>query len=126
MHLFHTIAESRFFNALISIAIIGNTLCLALDRFNISQSEFRNLENVNTGFTALFFLEMIIKLIGLGFKEYFKDSFNTFDCIIVIISSVDLVLTYSLALNASGGAISAFRGFRLLRLFKLAKSWKKF
>jgi voltage-dependent calcium channel L type alpha-1D len=26
----------------------------------------------------------------------------------------------------SGGAISAFRGIRLLRVFKLARSWKSF
>ena len=35
---------------------------------------------------------MIIKIIGLGFKEYTRDSFNIFDACLVIISLVDFVL----------------------------------
>ena len=45
---------------------------------------------------------------------------------IVTISIVDLVLNYSLVkANSNGGAsaISALRAFRLVRVFKLAKSW---
>ena len=36
---------------------------------------------------------MIIKLVGLGFKLYAKDKFNIFDGVIVIISSVEIVLS---------------------------------
>ena len=43
----------------------------------------------------IFTVEMIIKWIGLGFKEYFKEAFNGFDCFIVIISIVDVSLSYS-------------------------------
>lgn len=38
---------------------------------------------------------MTIKLIGLGFKEYFKDKFNSFDFSIVLISCIDVSLTFS-------------------------------
>jgi len=70
---------------------------------------------------------MIIKLFGLGLKGYFQDKFNSFDCVIVLISTVDITLTYSLQASEGSGssAISALRAFRLLRVFKLAKSWKK-
>lgn len=46
---------------------------------------------------------------------------------IVLISTVDITLTYSLMAsdNEGNSAISAMRAFRLLRVFKLAKSWKK-
>jgi len=84
------------------------------------------LESVNQVFSLIFFLELLIKLVGLGFKGYFSDWFNVFDCFIVIISVADLALTFSGSDNAGGGAISAMRGFRLLRIFKLAKSWKTF
>lgn len=69
---------------------------------------------------------MFIKLIGFGIKSYFKDSFNTFDCIIVITSIIDIVLTFADLNISAAGAISALRAFRLLRVFKLAKSWRKF
>lgn len=69
---------------------------------------------------------MIVKQIGLGFKGYFSDTFNIFDCFIVIVSTIDLALAFTEAGSSGGGAISAMRAFRLLRVFKLAKSWKKF
>ena len=69
---------------------------------------------------------MIIKLIGLGFKGYVADNYNIFDCIIVIMSVVENVIGWAGGSGATGGAISAFRGVRLLRVFKLARSWTSF
>ena len=69
---------------------------------------------------------MIIKLLGLGFKAYVDDRFNIFDCIIVIFSVIENVLGWTGTDSATGGAISAFRGVRLLRVFKLARSWTSF
>jgi hypothetical protein len=34
---------------------------------------------------------MILKMFGLGLKDYFSDYFNLFDCVIVIISLLDLM-----------------------------------
>jgi len=62
-------------------------------------------------------------------KFYFKELFNIFDCTIVLISCIDVSLSYAFVNynnGGSNGAISALRAFRLLRIFKLAKSWKKF
>jgi hypothetical protein len=71
---------------------------------------------------------MVIKLIGLGFKGYSQDNYNLFDCFIVVLSTFESIIDYtSLDSGVStGGAISAFRGIRLLRVFKLARSWKNF
>ena len=63
---------------------------------------------------------MIIKLIGLGFKEYIKDKFNIFDAFVILLNTVDIVLS-QLNHNSSNGALSVFRGFRVLRLLKLVK-----
>jgi hypothetical protein len=50
------------------------------------------------------------------------DSFNLFDGTIVILSLVEILM--SAATGSSGGGIaSTFRAFRLLRIFKMAKSW---
>lgn len=69
---------------------------------------------------------MVIKLIGLGFKEYARDSFNLFDASIVLLSLVDVIVSATLSEDSPTGALSAFRGVRLLRVFKLARSWTKF
>lgn len=69
---------------------------------------------------------MIIKLLGLGFKEYSQDGFNIFDCTIVVISVVEYMIKLLKINFSSGGALSALRAVRLLRVFKLARSWVSF
>jgi len=77
----------------------------------------------NQFFTWIFFLEMVFKIIGLGFSNYRKDSYNVFDAIIVMISLVDWSISRVPNLDA-GSALNAFRALRLLRMMKLSKSWK--
>lgn len=74
-------------------------------------------------FSWIFTVEMIIKLTGLGIREYVRDSFNIFDASIVILSLVDNILFYSVGNSASGGGVIVLRSIRLLRVFKLARNW---
>ena len=66
---------------------------------------------------------MILKLLGLGFRHYFRDPFNAFDCFIVSTSFADLVLS-NVSAGSNINAVTAMRTFRLVRLFKLARTWK--
>lgn len=81
----------------------------------------KDLENVlyygNITFTILFALEMILKIFGLGFKNYIKDKFNIFDALVVITSLLEFV-------GVGSKAVLVFRCFRLLRIFKIIRSWK--
>jgi len=77
-------------------------------------------------------------MIALGFHSFFFDNFNIFDSILVLIGCIDTVIKLillsspqdpSISKNNSGslsGVLSAVRAFRLLRIFKLATTWKKF
>ena len=51
---------------------------------------------LNQIFVWVFAAEMIAKMIGLGLKNYARDKFNIFDCIIVIVSLVDFGLGFVL------------------------------
>ena len=42
---------------------------------------------------------MIMKLIGLGFKNYRKDAYNVFDAVIVIVSLTDFTISISGGMN---------------------------
>lgn len=77
----------------------------------------------NEFFTWSFLLELIVKLIGLGPKNYFKDKYNIFDTIIVIISLIDWTISRIPDANL-GEILNGFRALRLLRIFKLSKSVK--
>ena len=81
---------------------------------------------MNNILSWIFFAEMVIKLIGLGIKSYASDSFNLFDCAVVIISLIENIIDWLGISFGGGGAISALRAIRLLRVFKLARSWTSF
>ena len=74
------------------------------------------LEIFNAIFNTIFIIEAVLKIVGLGFKDYFNDKMNCFDFIIVVISILEIVMD-------GGGGISALRAFRLFRIFKMARSW---
>jgi voltage-gated sodium channel type V alpha len=105
------------------LCIICNTIILSLDRYPIGPLEDLIESDINIGFTAIFLIEMLIKLTGLGFKGYFREVFNIFDFIVVMLSLLDFGITIGIQSNTGGGALTALRGFRLLRVFKLAKHW---
>jgi len=74
-------------------------------------------------------LEIWIKFTAFGFKNFLKGSWmNSFDCLIVIASLIDMILSNILIQDekvTSGSIFTVLRGFRLLRIFKLAKTWKR-
>ncbi|NWZ71386.1 SCN8A protein, partial [Acrocephalus arundinaceus] len=67
-------------------------------------------------FTGIFTAEMFLKLIAMDPYYYFQEGWNIFDGFIVSLSLMELSL-------ADVEGLSVLRSFRLLRVFKLAKSW---
>ncbi|XP_069117322.1 sodium channel protein para-like isoform X6 [Argopecten irradians] len=105
-----------FVDLFITICILVNTAFMALDQYGMSKSLANTLTNGNYVFTAIFATEAFLKVIALGPVVYLKDRWNCFDGIIVFLSFLELALD-----GVSG--LSVLRSFRLLRVFKLAKSW---
>ena len=81
------------FTLTITFLIIANTAALAMDKYPEDEELSEVTSLLNNIFTYCFILEMIIKLIGLGFREYSRDSFNIFDAIVVVLSVVDIIIT---------------------------------
>jgi len=124
---FFIICTHEYFSLFIFALILTNTIVLSMDEYPIRKERVQTLELVNDIMSYFFAAEMAMKLIGLGFLGYSKDKFNLFDAVIVIFSMIELALTQADQQSfASNGALSAFRAIRLLRIFKLARSWKSF
>jgi hypothetical protein len=124
---FLAICTSFTFMLFINLCIILNTVVLGLDYYPTDEALSSILDSLNIVFFIIFFLEMVIKIIGLGPSLFILDHYNIFDALIVTLSIIDVSLSYSILTEEAKtgkGAISAFRAFRLLRVFKLAKSWK--
>lgn len=57
------------------------------------QSFKQTLATCNLVLTIFFTVEMLLKLIGLQVRTYFKDSFNTFDALVVVVSVLELCIS---------------------------------
>ena len=84
------------------------------------------MEILNVIFTLIYTLEMIIKLIALK-GQYFKDNWNNFDFMIVLIAWIGLISLYMLKIKYIylTTMVRAFRISRLLKLIHRAKNLQK-
>lgn len=112
------ICESKSFEQGIIILICINTLFLASEHYDPPAWLVKLSEIANLFFTVIFLLEMLMKICGFGCKKYLEDNFNIFDAFIVTMSYVELVMP-----AGSSSSLSVLRAFRLLRVFKIIKSW---
>ncbi|XP_055360673.1 sodium channel protein type 4 subunit alpha A [Betta splendens] len=112
----HFVVMDPFVDLAITICIVLNTLFMAMEHYPMTPEFDYMLSVGNLVFTGIFTAEMFFKLIAMDPYYYFQVGWNIFDSIIVTLSLVELGLA-----NVQG--LSVLRSFRLLRVFKLAKSW---
>uniref|UniRef100_A0A8C1JZ22 Voltage-dependent L-type calcium channel subunit alpha n=1 Tax=Cyprinus carpio TaxID=7962 RepID=A0A8C1JZ22_CYPCA len=90
---FWYVVNSTGFEYIMFVLILLNTICLAVQHYG--QSELFNyvMDILNMVFTAVFTVEMVLKLIAFKPRHYFTDAWNTFDALIVVGSVVDIAIT---------------------------------
>ncbi|NWU20508.1 SCN5A protein, partial [Dyaphorophyia castanea] len=117
--------KDPFFDLTITVCIVMNTLFMALEHNNMSRTFKFMLKIGNLVFTGIFTAEMILKIIALDPYYYFQQLWNIFDSVIVTLSLIELSFPKHKGKKerGKGGTLSVFRTLRLLRVFKLAKSW---
>uniref|UniRef100_A0A3B3R2K1 Voltage-dependent L-type calcium channel subunit alpha n=1 Tax=Paramormyrops kingsleyae TaxID=1676925 RepID=A0A3B3R2K1_9TELE len=126
------VVNSTYFEYLMFVLILLNTICLAMQHHGQSPSFNKAMNVLNMLFTGLFTVEMILKLIAFKPRHYFVDAWNTFDALIVVGSIVDIAITEvnvssspfcdPVSQNGEDNArisITFFRLFRVMRLVKL-------
>ncbi|EPQ02260.1 Sodium channel protein type 1 subunit alpha [Myotis brandtii] len=115
-HIVNLVVMDPFVDLTITICIVLNTLFMAMEHYPMT-AHFNHVLTVgNLVFTGIFTAEMFLKIIAMDPYYYFQEGWNIFDGFIVTLSLVELGLA-----NVEG--LSVLRSFRLLRVFKLAKSW---
>jgi voltage-gated cation channel len=76
--------------------------------------------NLRTSFDDVF-LECAIKIIGLR-SYYFRDPFNVFDFIVIMLSSVGIILEQFLDFFISPTLLRVVRVFRIFRVLRVIKA----
>ncbi|XP_063716752.1 sodium channel protein 1 brain-like isoform X2 [Symsagittifera roscoffensis] len=109
------------FDIIVTLLIGLNTLFLALDYHNMPATLEEVLGWGNQIFTAFFMVEALLKIIAMG-SEYFKNSWNVFDFVIVLFSILEVIIS-AVFRNDGFDGLTILRVLRLMRVFKLARSW---
>ena len=117
--------QSTGFETLLILCVFLNTLSFAMQGL-VSQriEDYRTIANFI--FTNIFSIEMVLKLYGLGFKEYLSDNFNVFDGVVVTISNVELLVNFIVTgtvnpMTSNTSSLSALRSIRIFRIFRVLR-----
>ena len=114
------LSESKNFDLFIMICILANTFVLAFNWYMQPKSYKDVLEIFNYTFMVIFTIEAIIKIIAQRL-DYFKDSWNIFD--FVVVAGTIIILGITWAGLAKGLEIlgTILRTLRIGRVFRLIK-----
>ena len=148
LNVYYVVTSTKFELAIMAI-ILANMLQMGCDwhepRYRYPSEDYNQpvdnqvnigvvkdaMRAINIAFLVIYIIEMIIKWIGLGFKNYFKNPWDCFDFFLVTISTVEVTIT--MLDTAPGGnkgipfpptiirVLRLFRVVRILRVIKTAK-----
>ena len=115
------VAQDPYFNAFILLAIILNTISLAMDKYpDYPADVLAYFSYLNIGFTVVFAVEVAITLVALGARPFCSEGVNIFDFLIVAASVSQIVLEYT-GREQKGALVTILRTLRVFRIFKLFK-----
>ena len=124
---FYILAINDYFDYFILAVVLVNSVFMALDG-NIFKPEIINDLNIsNYVFNSIFFLEYVVKFIGLGPLIYYSDVFTYLDTVIIAFAILDMVMPSEVddeqlgAKKSVSSQLSFLRVFRIFRVIRLTK-----
>ena len=130
---FYILAINDYFDYFILLVVLVNSVFMALDG-NIFKPEIINNLNIsNYIFNSIFFLEYIVKFIGLSPLVYYSDGFTYLDTIIIAFAILDMIMPSEIddeqlgskkSVSSQLSFLRVFRIFRVIRLTKILRRLK--
>jgi len=107
--------ENKYFETAVIIMILLSSLALALEDVHLPQNPILTdiLFYMDRIFTVIFFFEMCVKWLAMGFVAYFTNAWCWLDFVIVMVSLINFV-----AALAGAGSVQAFKTMRTLRALR--------
>ncbi|XP_073835164.1 ca[2+]-channel protein alpha[[1]] subunit T isoform X6 [Musca autumnalis] len=116
------LVEHKYFQQGILLAILINTLSMGIEYHNQPEELTVIVETSNIVFSAIFAVEMLLKVVSEGPFRYIANGFNVFDGVIVILSAIEICQQFvGNGTGGGGSGLSVLRTFRLLRILKLVR-----
>eukprot|EP01065_Artemidia_motanka_P019341 TRINITY_DN22979_c0_g1_i1.p1 TRINITY_DN22979_c0_g1~~TRINITY_DN22979_c0_g1_i1.p1 ORF type:complete len:1900 (+),score=689.80 TRINITY_DN22979_c0_g1_i1:56-5701(+) len=115
-----SMASSRTMEALVMVVIMVNIVIMAIDHEGISDDLDSSLTWVNHCCSVFFILEAIIKLSAWRLM-YFRDSWNVFDFMLVVLAAFGLSVAAASQSSPGGADPTVLRLFRIFRVFRIVR-----
>lgn len=115
----HSMVSNPFFDFVIVLCLIVNIIMMASEHYPMTHDFLNSLILSHLVFLFIYTVEMLVKMVALGPRNYFKVSWNLLEGTIVVAGLVDLCLS-----DIEG--LYSIRIFHLLRIFRLARWWPHF
>eukprot|EP00899_Mesostigma_viride_P019947 jgi/Mesvir1/27954/Mv20161-RA.1 len=103
------------FEYIVLAVILLNMVFMAMQHADEGRVWSRVIDDTNYAFVSFFLFELTLKLLAYGPIQYFADSWNRFDFVVVAVSVVELFFTF-------GTGVSVLRLLRLARFLRYLKS----
>ena len=117
--LFYNLKESRLFQYLVISIIIFNAFTIGFNTYDLSEFSKNIINFLDYSITIFFVTEILIRFIGEPKKiNFFKNGWNLFDTIIVLISLIPIPN------NSSFLLLRLLRVFRILRIISVIPELK--
>ena len=131
---FYLVAINDYFDYIILAVVLINSVFMALEG-NLFKAEVINQLNIaNYVFNSIFFLEYIVKFIGLSPLVYYSDAFTYLDTIIIAFAILDMATPSNTddeqvgskkSVSSQLSFLRVFRIFRVIRLTKILRRLKR-
>jgi hypothetical protein len=132
LNFYYLVTSTRFEIGIMAVIML-NMLQMACDWFEPNPSAWgympevkKTMQALNYVFFVIYVIEMSVKWIGLGIRQYFRDKWNMFDFILVLISLVDVILSFSDGdMPFPAAVVRCLRLFRVARILRIVKTAKQ-
>eukprot|EP00928_Gymnodinium_smaydae_P100656 TRINITY_DN9926_c0_g2_i1.p1 TRINITY_DN9926_c0_g2~~TRINITY_DN9926_c0_g2_i1.p1 ORF type:complete len:610 (+),score=119.47 TRINITY_DN9926_c0_g2_i1:81-1910(+) len=118
------LVEMTYFDSLATTVVVLNAVFIGL------QMEFESspgLEVANAVFGVLMVVEIVLRCLAEGIRNYLRSFWNWFDVVIVLSQTISFVLLFiTLQLPTLGRLVSVLRLLRILRLFRILRFFRAF
>ena len=112
--------QHKIFEIIILIAILSNTIVIGTYHFMITPESESTLNSLNIFFITLFTIEAIIKIIAQK-KQYFADSWNRFDFLVLVLGYTVVIIMSVVQIKELKAILRVIRVLRIIKMLKLLK-----
>ena len=117
---FSKLKDNRLFQFAVIIVIIFNAILIGASTYELDPLFLNIIYGLDYAITVFFVIEILIRFIGeKNKKNFFKDGWNIFDTLIVLVSLIPI------SNNSSYLVLRLLRIFRVLRLISVIPELKK-